>query len=106
MLLQHISFQCHQQFKSRDVVGVIVLYLDLQLPMHSVPITTNVVLFEPRSWRGAIDTTLCDKVCQCLVAGRLFSPGTLVSTTNKTDHHDIAEIFLKVALKTIYQTTN
>ena len=94
------------QFKSRDLAGVIVLYLDLQLPMHSVPIITNVVLFEPRSWRGAIDTTVCDKVCQCLVAGRLFSPGTLVSTTNKTDRHDIAEIFLKVALKTIYQTTN
>jgi hypothetical protein len=55
MLLQHISFQCHQQFKSRDVVGVIVLYLDLQLPMQSVPITTNVVWFEPRSWRGTID---------------------------------------------------
>jgi hypothetical protein len=106
MLLQHISFQCHQQFKSRDLAGVIVLYLDLQLPMHSVPIITNVVLFEPRSWRGAIDTTLCDKVCQCLVAGRLFSPVTLVSTTNKTDRHDIAEIFLKVGLKTIYQTTN
>jgi hypothetical protein len=43
MLLQHISFQCHQQFKSSDVVAVIVSYLDLQLPMQSVPITTNVV---------------------------------------------------------------
>jgi hypothetical protein len=60
--------------------------------MQSVPITTNVVWFEPHSWRGAIDTTLCDKVCQCLVASRLFSPGTLVSTTIKTDRHDIAEI--------------
>jgi hypothetical protein len=39
MLLQHISFQCHQQFKSSDVVAVIVLYLDLQLHMQSVPIT-------------------------------------------------------------------
>jgi hypothetical protein len=28
-----------------------------------------------------------------------FSPGTLVSSNNKTDHHDIAEILLKVALK-------
>ena len=106
MLLQHISFQCHQQFKSSDVVAVIVSYLDLQLPMQSVPITTNVVWFEPRSWRGAIDATLCDKVCQCLVPGRLFSPGTLVSTSNKTNRHDIAEIFLKVELSTIYQPTN
>jgi hypothetical protein len=31
----------------------------------------------------------------------LFSPGTPVSFTNKTDHHDIAEILLKVALNTI-----
>jgi hypothetical protein len=27
-----------------------------------------------------------------------FSPGTLVSSTNKPDHHDIAEILLKVVL--------
>jgi hypothetical protein len=30
-----------------------------------------------------------------------FSQGTLVSSTNKTDHHDITDIFLKVALTTI-----
>jgi len=31
------------------------------------------------------DTTLFDKVCQWLTAGRWFTPGTLVSSTNKTD---------------------
>jgi hypothetical protein len=46
-------------------------------------------------------TALCDKVCQWLVAGRWFSPGTPVSSTNKTDRHDITEILLKVALNTI-----
>jgi len=30
-----------------------------------------------------------------------FSPGTSVSSTNKTDRHDITEILLKVALYTI-----
>ena len=30
-----------------------------------------------------------------------FSLGTWVSYTNKTDHHDITEILLKVALNTI-----
>jgi hypothetical protein len=35
------------------------------------------------------------------VTGRWFSPGTPVSSTNKTDHHYIAEILLKVALNTI-----
>jgi hypothetical protein len=42
--------------------------------------------------RGELDTTLCDKVCQWIVTGRGFSPGTLVSSTNKLDHHDITEI--------------
>jgi hypothetical protein len=44
-------------------------------------------------------TTLCDKVCQWLAAGWWFSLGTLVSSTNKADLHDITEILLKVALK-------
>jgi hypothetical protein len=35
-----------------------------------------------------------------------FSPVTLVSSTNKTDRHDIGEILLKVALNTINQPTN
>jgi hypothetical protein len=34
----------------------------------------------------------------------VFSLGTLVSSTNKTDHHDITEILLKVVLNTINQT--
>jgi hypothetical protein len=41
------------------------------------------------------------KVCQRLVTGRWFFPGTLVSSTNKTDCHNIAEILLKVVLNTI-----
>ena len=55
--------------------------------------------FEFRSWkRGVLDTTLCDTVCQWHAADRWFSP---VSSTNKTDHNDITETFLKVALNTI-----
>jgi hypothetical protein len=50
-------------------------------------------------WRGVLDTTLCDKVCQWLEAGWWFSLGTPVASTNKTDGHDITEILLKVALK-------
>jgi hypothetical protein len=46
------------------------------------------------------------KVCQWLVTGRWFSPGTPVSSTNKTDHHDITEKLLKVALNTIILTLN
>jgi hypothetical protein len=47
------------------------------------------------------DTTICDRVCLWLAAGWWFSPDTLVSSTNKTCRHDIAEILLKVALNTI-----
>jgi hypothetical protein len=32
-----------------------------------------------------------------LSAGRLYSPGTAVSSTNKTDRHDITEKLLKVS---------
>jgi len=39
-----------------------------------------------------------------IATGRWFSPGTLVSSTNKTDRHDITEILLKVVLNTIKQT--
>jgi hypothetical protein len=57
--------------------------------------------FESCSWRGVLDTTLCDKVCQCLATSRWFSPGTPVSSTSKTDRHDITEILLKVAINTV-----
>ena len=45
-------------------------------------------------------TTLCDKVSQW----RCFSSGPPVSSTNKTDHHDIAELLLKGALNAMKQT--
>ncbi len=53
--------------------------------------------FESLSWQGALDSTLCDKACQWLATGWWFSP---VSSTNKTDRHNITEVLLKVALHT------
>ena len=56
--------------------------------------------FKTRSWWGVVDTKLCDKVCQWLVAvGLWFCLG--IPFTNKTDHYDINETLLKVALNTI-----
>jgi hypothetical protein len=40
--------------------------------------------------------TLYDKICQWLAVGQCFSPDTMVSSTNKTDCNNIAEILLKV----------
>ena len=63
------------------------------------------MLFKPGksliTYIPVLDTTWCDKVCQWLAAGQWFSPGIPVSSTNKTDSHDITEILLKVALNTI-----
>jgi hypothetical protein len=41
-----------------------------------------------------------------LAHGRWFSPGTPASSTTKTDHHDIAEILLKVVLSTTNKSIN
>ena len=43
-------------------------------------------------------TTLCDKFCQWLATGRWFSHGPPVSSTNKTDRHDITEMLLEMVL--------
>jgi hypothetical protein len=56
--------------------------VDLQLPVQSVPMTTKIVSSNP-SHAGVYST------------GRWFSPSTPVSSTNKTDRHDITEILLK-----------
>ena len=57
--------------------------------------------FEARSFRGVLETTLCDQVCQWFATGRWYSPNTPVSSTNKTDRHNIADMLLNVVLNTI-----
>ena len=54
--------------------------------------------------RSVLDTTLYDKICQWLATVLWFSPRTPVSSTNKTDCHDITGVLLKVALNTITLT--
>jgi len=60
--------------------------------MQSVPITTDVV------------SSNLDQNLSVIATDLWFSLGPPVSSTNKTDHHDITEILLKVALNTIKQT--
>jgi hypothetical protein len=57
--------------------------------MQSVPITAKLRVQIPLMAVYVLDTTLCDKICQWLTAGRWFSPGTPVSSINKTDCYDI-----------------
>jgi hypothetical protein len=70
--------------------------------MHSVSITTDVV-------SSNLDQGELYSIQQYVIKfvselRRWFSPGTLVSSTNKADRYDIAEILLKVALNNIKQT--
>ena len=37
--------------------------------------------FEPHSWRGVLDKTVCDKVCQWLATGLWISLGSPISAT-------------------------
>jgi hypothetical protein len=64
--------------------------------MQSVPITTDVVSLN-------LDLGEVYNI-MWLATGQWFSPGTPVSSTNKTDHHHIIETLLKVELNTIKQT--
>jgi hypothetical protein len=65
-----------------------------------MPITTNIVSSNP-----AHDEVYSIQyyVIKWFVAGRWFSPGTLVSSNNNTDRH-MTEILLEVALNTITLT--
>ena len=68
--------------------------------MQSVPITDHWCWeFESRPKRGVQHNVI--KVCQWLETGRWFSSGPPISSTTKTDRHDITEILWKVALNTI-----
>jgi hypothetical protein len=64
------------------------IYVFITVPVAKIRLLDNGTLES--------DTVLCDKVCQWLVAGRWFSPGTPISSTNKTDRHDITEQLLGV----------
>jgi len=66
--------------------------------MQSVHITTDVV-------SSNIDQGEVYNIMR-LATGRWFSPGHLVSSSNKTDLHDIIEILMKVALNIMKHQTN
>jgi len=82
-------------------VVVIVLSLDLQLSVQSVPITTNVVSSNPVHGEVYSIQQYVIKFVSDLRQVGGFPPGIPVASTNKTDSHDITEILLKVDLNTI-----
>jgi hypothetical protein len=62
-------------------------------------VVTVIVWFEYRSGRG-----VQHYVIKFVIGLRQVTGFLRVSSTNKTDRHDIAEILLRVALNTIKQT--
>ena len=77
-ILLLVSFDpifARQGRRSRDhmVVGFITIYATSAYHHQSCE-------YEPHSWRGVLDPTLCDKVCQSLAAVGFFQPIKLTST--------------------------
>jgi hypothetical protein len=75
--------------------------LDLKLSVQSVPITTKVVSLIPIHGEVYSTQHYVIKFVSDLQHVGGFLPGTLVSSTNKTDRHDITEILMKMALSTM-----
>jgi hypothetical protein len=66
--------------------GVIVWLLNLQLPVQSVPMTTKIVSSnDAHGGMYLIQHYVIKFVSDLIAAGRWFSLGTTVSSTNKTD---------------------
>ena len=70
----------------------------IKMHIRNLHILEQVIVRERCAYK--IIEKLCDKVCQWLATGQWFSLSTLVSSTNKSDLHNIAEILLKGALNT------
>jgi hypothetical protein len=75
-------------------VVVIVWQLDLKLPVQSVPITNNVVTLNPAHGEVySIQHCVIKFVSDMQQVGG-FPPGYSVSSTNKTDRHDVCTFSL------------
>ena len=89
---------CGRRDRGRMVV------LDLQLQLQSVPIASKIVHSNPT--HGEVSSIQLDVIKFSVTCDRsVISPGTQLSSTNKTNRHDISEILLKVALKTTTPNT-
>ena len=91
MLLNYQARQIlkHMRIDNTHRVFVIVWWLDLQLPVQSVPVTTNVA----RSTPYMIQHDGIKFVSDLRQVGKFLR---ILSSTNKTDPHDITQILLKV----------
>jgi hypothetical protein len=74
----------HQRKKQQtsNFNSIVIILIDYYLTLY----TTCVCLeFEPRSWRGVLDTTLCDKACLTSGVVYLFLVFSLMMGCSQTD---------------------
>ena len=98
--------------KPRIILRIRTRYSNWYMGRHRMVVgfTTNYAISAYHHWccefesRSGRDVQHYAIKCQWLATGRWFSSGPTVSSTNKTDRHDITEIWFKVALNTIKQT--
>jgi len=90
-----------KQFLGWLNIRVMFVKLD-QLPVKQQNLSSTILYKNLIRWifLQEVEALKCSHFVTCL----WFSPGTPVSSTNKTDCHNITEILLKVALNTINQT--
>ena len=79
------SFFVHFEKSRRIVAAIKDQTIHFQLPVQSMPIITNVVSSSPVHCEVYLIQLYVIKFVSDL--RRWFSPGTLVSTNKKTDHH-------------------
>jgi hypothetical protein len=105
----HVHTQCTSLWKCLSLMDLSTTYccIEYTSPWIGFELTTLVVIGIDcigsckSNYRTIITTTAPVKrtsVSQWLATGRLFPPGILVSSTNKTDRHDVTEILLKAAI--------
>jgi hypothetical protein len=56
--------------------NILTLVLSEKKILNETKNHTLYSLFHRRWWRGVLETTLCEKVCQLFATGRRSSPGT------------------------------
>ena len=106
LLCQFIkTFQVYSGFVSRSRCGRdrMAVGFTNTVPVQSVPIITKICEFESCSWQGVLVQHYVINLF-IFAADQWISPGTPVSSTNKTDRHYITQILLKVVLNTITLT--
>ena len=98
--------QCHELFAIYIISGPGCCFAFIFILMINLPVLH---IYTGCIFAGGcylLLLTLYDKICRWLAEGQWFFTGTPVTSTNKTDRHDITEILLKVELNTISLTFN